>query len=429
MKKNSPQGLADNSPPSIISIIHGYSQGTISDEEMTAWLKMVYVKGLTDDETILLVDAMISSGATMDFSHLGTYVADKHSTGGVGDKVSLILGPLMAASGLAIPMITGRSLEHTGGTLDKLEAIPGYRADLSLEEFAEVVGTVGVSIVGQTDEICPADKKIYALRDRTKTVKSIPLICGSIMSKKIAEGIQGLVMDVKVGNGAFMLSLDEAKELGQKLAMIGEQFGVSTDVIYSDMNQPLGHEAGLWNEIEEVIRSLKSRGPQDLMEVVFELGSVLLVQAKNAETREKAKMVLKKQIEDGSAFEKFLAMVKAHGGDISYLENPEKFESPKYVAEVVAQRSGYVTGLDTRALGEIINELTIQYSSNKRHTIPQGGVKFCKKIGASVKKGDVLALCKGESKDTVSVAAKNLSKYIKIGKNAPPTPNIIYTVL
>lgn len=429
MKKNSPHHLADNLPPSIISIIHGYSQGTISDKEMTAWLKMVYVKGLTDDETILLVDAMISSGATMDFSHLGTYVADKHSTGGVGDKVSLILGPLMAASGLAIPMITGRSLGHTGGTLDKLEAIPGYRADLSLEEFAKVVETVGVSIVGQTDEICPADKKIYALRDRTNTVKSIPLICGSIMSKKIAEGIQGLVMDVKVGNGAFMSSLNEAKELGQKLAMIGRQFGVNTEVIYTDMNQPLGHEAGLWNEIEEVIRSLKNHGPQDLMEVVFELGSVLLVQAKKADTREKAKTILKKQIEDGSAFEKFLAMVKAHGGDISYLENPETFGSPKYVAEVVAKRSGYVTGMDTRALGEIVNGLTIRYSNNKRLTIPQGGVKFCKKIGVLVKKGYVLALCQGESKDTVSVAAKNLSKYIKIGKNAPPTLNIIYTAL
>ncbi|MCH8069115.1 MAG: thymidine phosphorylase [Candidatus Marinimicrobia bacterium] len=429
MKKNSPPGLADNLPPSIISIIRGYSQGTISDKEMTAWLKMVYVKGLTDDETILLVDAMISSGATMDFSHLGTYVADKHSTGGVGDKVSLILGPLMAASGLAIPMITGRSLGHTGGTLDKLEAIPGYRADLSLEEFAKVVETVGVSIVGQTDEICPADKKIYALRDRTNTVKSIPLICGSIMSKKIAEGIQGLVMDVKVGNGAFMSSLDEAKELGQKLAMIGEQFGVSTDVIYTDMNQPLGHEAGLWNEIEEVIQSLQGKGPDDLMTVVYELGSALLIQAKKADTREKAKTVLKKQIENGSAFEKFLAMVKAHGGDISNLENPEKFESPKYVAEVVAQRSGYVTGMDTRALGEIVNGLTIRYSSNKRLTIPQGGIKFYKKIGASVKKGDVLALCQGESEDTVSVAEKNLSKYIKIGKNAPPTLTIIYTAL
>ncbi|MDP6033337.1 MAG: thymidine phosphorylase, partial [Candidatus Marinimicrobia bacterium] len=257
------------------SFITAYVDESIGDDEMTPFLKAVHANGMTDEETIILTDIMLNSGDRIHFSGMDPYVADKHSTGGVGDKVSMVLGPIMAAAGLAIPMLTGRSLGHTGGTTDKFETIPGYQTSLTLEQFKANVETVGICIMGQTETICPADRKIYALRDVTETIDSIPLISGSIMSKKIAEGIQGLVLDIKTGNGAFMKTVDEALSLGRMLQMVGEAFGVKTDVVYSSMNQPLGRTAGLWCEMAESIDALQGDGEKDLMEVVFELGSKL----------------------------------------------------------------------------------------------------------------------------------------------------------
>ena len=293
-------------------IVNGYTSGVISDDEMTAWLNAVCQNGMSHEETLDYTRAMVNSGVTLDFSHLPGYVLDKHSTGGVGDKVSLVLGPLLAVCGCYVPMLAGRGLGHTGGTIDKLESIPGYKTALSLTEFQKVVETVGVSIMEQTKEICPADRKIYALRDVTNTVASNSLICGSIMSKKIAEGVQGLVLDIKVGNGAFMKSLEQAKNLGVLLSEVGKLYGLKVSTCFTDMNQPLGNTAGLWCEVRESVECLKGNGPDDLMAVVYHLGKSALEIAGIENPEEK----LKSNIENGKALEKFNEMVDAHGGGI-----------------------------------------------------------------------------------------------------------------
>ncbi len=243
-------------------LVDGFTNGSVPDEQLAAWLMAVYFKGMTGSERQALVAAMVASGRRLDFSALDGYVADKHSTGGVGDKISLILAPLVAACGVYVPMISGRGLGHTGGTLDKLESIPGFGTNLELDAFQRQVGEVGVAIMSQTDEIVPADRKMYALRDVTATVGSLPLICGSIMSKKIAEGIQGLVLDVKWGNGAFMTTLDEARALAEALQQTGADFGVDTVARITDMNQPLGRAAGLWCEVQEALAVLEKADPQ-----------------------------------------------------------------------------------------------------------------------------------------------------------------------
>ena len=269
-------------------IIWEYSHQQISDKDMTKLLKAIYKNGMTRKEIFALTESMIDSGEKMDFTFLNKYVADKHSTGGVGDKVSSILGPLMAAAGMAIPMISGRSLGHTGGTLDKLETIPGYKKNISLDKFRRNVNDIGISMIGQTEEICPADKKMYALRDVTGTVASIPLICGSIMSKKIAEGIEGLVMDIKIGNGAFMKSIEEGKELAKLIHDIGKNFNLQCDIVFTSMDQPLGNHAGLWCEVKESIDCLRNEGCNDTMEVTFALGTKLLLQSQIAKDQDDA---------------------------------------------------------------------------------------------------------------------------------------------
>ena len=306
-----------NTSSEIVQIIHAYSDGKINDEEITVWLKAVYDNDMTDEEMLAVVEAMVTSGERLDFSHLEKVVVDKHSTGGVGDKVSLIIAPILAACGLAVPMISGRSLGHTGGTLDKLQSIPGYRIDLSLEEFRRTVEMVGLSLSGQTSEICPADRKMYTLRDKTGTVASTPLICGSIMSKKIAEGIEVLAMNITVGNGAFMKTVEKAKTLGKQLKMAGEQFGVSTNIVYSRMDQPLGREAGLWNEIQESVSCLKGEGEPDLMAVVTALAEPML---KHAGVKNPLSAI-EKAISSGSAMAKLEKMIEAHDGDPSSLHN------------------------------------------------------------------------------------------------------------
>ena len=260
-------------------LIKSFVENKIDDKSMTEFLKAVKTYGMTKEETISLTEAMLQSGERIEFNEIDTYISDKHSTGGVGDKVSLILGPILAAGGQAIPMLAGRSLAHTGGTIDKLETIPGFQTNLTTDDFINNVQKIGICIMSQTDSICPADKKMYALRDITDTIDSVPLICGSIMSKKIAEGIDGLVLDIKIGNGAFMKTINQGMDLGKSLQNIGEAFGIKTEIVYSSMDQPLGKTAGMWCEINESIEALKVNAPQDLMDVVFELGSKLFVQA------------------------------------------------------------------------------------------------------------------------------------------------------
>ncbi|MFQ6608937.1 MAG: thymidine phosphorylase [Fidelibacterota bacterium] len=406
--------------------IHLYTKDCISEKRMTSWLKTVYEEGLTDEETDQVVKAMLTSGRTFDFSNLDKFVADKHSTGGIGDKVSLIVGPLMAAAGLVIPMIAGRSLGHTGGTLDKLESIPGYRDNLTMEEFQQTAESVGLVMSGQTKEICPADQKMYDLRDRTGTVNSIPLICGSIMSKKIAEGIQGLVLDVKVGSGAFMKTLDDAVLLGSELKRIGEQFGVQVDIVHSDMNQPLGNEAGLWNEVTEALLCLRGNGPDDLRKVVIELGAKLLIQAGKAGNVQEAHKIQTQLLTSGKAMEKFVEVVTAQGGDISVVVNPDKYSQPAFKAEVISDQEGFIASMDMVAVGNLVNNLTISHINNKRSLEPTGGISFLRKIGDTINIGEPLAICFGANEAKVNRTTEELKTYIHIAKERVKPPPLFH---
>ena len=394
------------------SFINAYVDEKIGDDEMTPFLKAVHAHGMTDEETIILTDIMLNSGDRLVFSNMDAYVADKHSTGGVGDKVSIVLGPIMAAAGLAIPMLTGRSLGHTGGTTDKLETIPGFQTSLTLDQFKSNVETHGICIMGQTESICPADRKIYALRDVTDTIDSIPLICGSIMSKKIAEGIQGLVLDIKTGNGAFMKTIDQAQSLGKTLQKVGEAFHVKTDVVYSSMNQPLGRTAGLWCEMDESIAALKGDGAKDLMDVVFELGSKLLVQAGIIRGETAAVSIQENLIQSGKAYDKFEEMVSVQGGDLSQIK---QLHPPKFELIVSAKSSGYVESMDTLNIGWAAVELGCGRRKKDDILDPTAGIEFMAKIGDKVQKGDPLFRCFNSNENKLNSALNYLLDSARIG--------------
>ncbi len=402
-------------------IVNGYTSGLISDDEMTAWLNAVFQNGMSHEETLDYTRAMVNSGVTLNFSHLPGFVLDKHSTGGVGDKVSLVLGPLLAVCGCYIPMLAGRGLAHTGGTIDKLESIPGYKTALSLTEFQNIVETVGVSIMEQTEEICPADRKIYALRDVTNTVASNPLICGSIMSKKIAEGIKGLVLDIKVGNGAFMKTLSQAKELGKLLKEVGELYGLKVLPCFTDMNQPLGNSAGLWCEVRESMECLQGNGPDDLMAVVYHLGKSALEIAGIENPEEK----LKSNIENGKALEKFNEMVDAHGGAFESIAD-SSIHAPKYKKIIIAKDDGFITHLNTLELGKAVVQLgggrlaigdKLDYST---------GIQFYKKIGQTVSKGETLAEVFCSNIGKLEIGYSMACNAYRIEKNISTSLQLIY---
>ncbi len=335
------------SPEEIRSFINGYVHGAIPDYQMSAMSMAIYFRGMTPVEIASLTQAMLASGSRLMWPR-GLPKVDKHSTGGVGDKVSLILAPLLACCGVQVPMISGRGLGATGGTLDKLEAIPGFRTDLTEPEIAEVVNTVGCVITGQTANLVPADKWLYALRDVTATVASIPLITASIMSKKLAEGLDALVLDVKFGSGAFMKTAEQARELAQSLAAVGTESGLRTVALLTDMNQPLGRMCGNAVEVDETVLALQGRGPQDLMELTLALGAELLVMTGVAHNLLEATQRLQRCIDDGRGYEKFAEMVRVQGGDL---------EAPRSIAaatDIVAAADGYITRMDCEALGQAI---------------------------------------------------------------------------
>ena len=374
----------------IIDFINGYLSEDIPDYQMSALLMAIFFNGMTESEISALVDVMLNSGKRMDFTHHSNYVADKHSTGGVGDKVSIILGPLLATAGIAIPMLSGRSLGHTGGTLDKLETIPGFKVDINLDDFRKQVDSIGIAMIGQTKEICPADRRMYALRDVTGTIESIPLISGSIMSKKIAEGINGLVLDVKTGNGAFMKNINDAHKLGNSLIKIGNAFNINTDVVYTSMDQPLGKTAGLWCEVQESIDGLRGNGSDDTMQVTFELGAKLLIQAGLSKTNSEAFSLQNELISNGKAYEKFLEMVEYQGGNHHDIENYNQLHQPKFSYSVTAEESGYIQSMDTYKIGIATVELGCGRKKTTDAVDPTAGIEFYKKIGDKVKKSDTL---------------------------------------
>ena len=395
----------------LATFIMAYVDGQITDDDMTPFLKSVHSNGMTIEETIAFTEVMLNSGDRVQISGIDAYLADKHSTGGIGDKVSIVLAPLMAAAGLAIPMLAGRSLGHTGGTIDKLETIPGFEMNLTIEQFKSNVENHGICIMGQTDSICPADRKMYALRDVTGTIDSIPLICGSIMSKKIAEGIQGLVLDIKTGNGAFMNTMDRAVPLGETLQKVGEAFNVNTDVVYTSMNQPLGRTAGMWCEIEESMAALKGSGAQDLMDVIYELGSKLLVQAGVTRSETAAISIQENLIESGKAYEKFEEMLSAQSGDISNLTH---INSPQFEKIITAQSNGFITSMDTLNIGWAAVDLGCGRRNKSDILDPTAGIEFKAKVGDQVAIGDPIFRCFNSNENNLNSAIRCLMDTITI---------------
>ena len=359
-----------------------YLKDNITDAQMSAFLMAIYFNGMSDIELLTLVNQMLNSGNIIEFEKSELYVADKHSTGGIGDKTSLILAPIMAAAGLRIPMIAGRSLEYTGGTIDKLESIPGINISPPLNQFKSWVNNIGCAIISQSKEICPADNKIYALRNQTATVPSIPIIASSIMSKKIAEGISGLVMDIKIGNGAFMKTKNQAFELSKLIRKIADSYEINIDIIFSNMNQPLGRYAGLGCEIKEAIDCLKGNGPQDLMTNTFELCSCLLLQSGKAENKEKARLIFDSIIESGKGYELFQKMVSSQNGQLDQLE---KNILPEFEKIVRSNKSGTINHMNTEKIGWALIELGCGYKKGKDYIDYTAGIEFFVKPGDEIK--------------------------------------------
>ena len=405
--------------------LSGYANGSVADEEMIPFLRAVHTNGMADEEIIIFTELMIDSGEKLDFSHLNSFPADKHSTGGVGDKVSLVLAPILATLGLAVPMIAGRSLGHTGGTLDKLESIPGFQTQLSLNAFRHQVETVGACIIGQSKEICPVDKRMYALRDVTGTIDSIPLICGSIMSKKIAEGIRGLVLDIKVGNGAFMKSLQNAQELGSMMIKIGNHFGVKTEIVYSSMNQPLGVFAGNWCEVKESVECLRGNGPEDTMQVIMETGTVLLLQSQVVSTKEEAIDYISKSIQSGTAYEKWIEMVTAQSGDSSVFDSLEKQNTPECTSEILAESSGFISEMDTLRIGNAGIPLGMGRANKNDQVDPTSGMEFLAKIGDEVQEGEPLIRLFNSNRNGMNNAKPLLNGTVVISEDEPKLHQLI----
>ena len=389
--------------------IKGYIDKTIEDYQASALLMAITINGMTSEETAYLTEEMRVSGEVWDLSDIPGLKIDKHSTGGVGDKVSLILGPLVASCGAKMAKMSGRGLGHTGGTLDKMESIPGMRINLTKEEFKKQVKEIGVCIIGQSKDIDPADKKLYALRDVTGTVQSIPLIASSIMSKKLASGADCILLDVKCGKGAFMKTYEDAKILATEMVNIGKKLKKNVKAEITDMNQPLGKAVGNSLEIKEVIETLKGNGPKDLEDICLSSGAILLVQAELFKNTEDARKALVENIKNGKAFEKFKEFVKAQGGDVEYIDHPEKFPVSKNLIEIKSDDEGYIKTIDALAIG-----LGSCHLGGGRVKITDvidmsAGIILNKKVGDFVKKGELLCTLH-TNKDNVDHIIKSVKE-------------------
>ena len=374
------------SPAELREFVRAAAHGTWPDYQLSAMLMAICIRGMTPEETAVLTRAMANSGTVFDLSAIPGIKVDKHSTGGVGDKVSLVLAPLVAACGAVVPMMSGRGLGHTGGTLDKLEAIPGFRVDLSETEFRRTLGTIGVAMIGQTAEVAPADKKLYALRDVTGTVESIPLITASILGKKLAEGISGLVMDVKCGRGAFMKTLPQARELAESIVRVGELNGLKVRAIITNMEAPLGRAVGNALEVAESIETLKGRGPADLRELCLLFAAAMLDQAGIADGERRAREAL----DDGSSLEKFRELIAAQGGDAGVVDDLSHLPQASLRSTVLAERSGFIAELDAEAVGIAALELGAGRVRVEDRIDPAVGILILKKPGEAVEIGEAV---------------------------------------
>ncbi len=410
--------------------IEGYTKGEIPDYQSSAMQMAIVFQGMNNREIATLTDAMLHSGEVLDLSNLKGVKVDKHSTGGVGDKTSLVLGPMVAACGATLAKMSGRGLGHTGGTLDKLESIPGLTVAISGERFAKQVNEIGCAIVGQTGSLVPADKKMYALRDVTGTVESIPLIAASVMSKKLASGSNTILLDVTVGEGAFMKNIDDARKLAHIMVDIGNRLGRNTKAVLSNMSEPLGLAVGNSLEVKEAIAALQGNGPEDLMELCYTTGAIMLVQANCYKTLEEADRALHNAIDSGEAFDKFVRMVKAQGGDIEYILHPEKFEVAKVILPIYADEDGYVASLDALTIG--VSSMRL---GGGRETLDDvidmsAGIILNKKVGDKVAKGELLAtLYTNKSKEEYEPIAKDVKETFKIVKEFVPHQKVILEVI
>ena len=409
--------------------VREYSQNNIPDYQAAALIMAICINGMNEDEIINLTSSMANSGDTIDLSKIGATVVDKHSTGGVGDKVTLILMPIMAALGVPVAKMSGRGLGFTGGTVDKLQSIPGYRTDLSEEEFIENVKNIGISLIGQTANLVPADKKIYALRDTIACTKSTPLIASSIMSKKIAAGADKIVLDITVGSGAFMKNKQEAMKLAHCMKRIGELAQKETICILTNMEEPLGYNIGNILEVIEATKCLRQDMPADVKEVVETMGAYMLKLAGKGDKIEENVKLIQEVLESGKAYEKWLELVKNQGGDISYLEDSTKFGKAKFVIPVLAQESGYITAMNAERIGNISVYLGAGRNKKEDKIDPLAGIELVKKIGDSVETGEALAYIHTEVESKIKGATENLIKAFEIGqKKVKPHKNIIAIV-
>lgn len=406
-------------------LINGYVNNEIPDYQISAWLMAVYFQGMTDRELLALTNCMTKSGEIVDLSSIMGVKVDKHSTGGVGDKVTLVVAPIVAACGGKVAKMSGRGLGFTGGTIDKLEAIPGLKTTLAEEDFFNMVNEIGLAVMGQSADIAPADKKLYALRDVTATVDSIPLIASSIMSKKLAAGSDKIVLDVTVGSGAFMKDKENAVQLAEKMVAIGNGAGKKTVAILTNMDVPLGKMVGNNLEVVEAIETLKGRGPEDLIAVVVEIASTMLYLAQIG-TKEECMKKVKRVIADGSALEKLKLMVERQGGDGSYIENPDQFEKAIYQHEIIANNSGYIGKMNTEECGKAAVLLGAGREVKDDPIDMTAGIQFNKKTGDAVKQGDIVAIAYSSSKEKLQQGVQKISDiYDIVDKRPQVVPEII----
>jgi len=389
--------------------VRGITDGSIPDYQISAWAMAVLLNGMNERETTDLTLAMAESGEILDLSKIAPIVVDKHSTGGVGDKTSLVVAPLVSSLGLPVGKMSGRGLGFSGGTLDKLESIPGYRVDLTKEEFMRQLEEIGIVLTGQTADLAPADGKLYALRDVTGTVPSLPLIASSIMSKKIAAGAHAIVLDVKVGNGAFMRNLEEARQLSEIMVSIGKLSNRKTVAVLSDMNQPLGVAVGNAVELKEAIDTLQGEGPEDFRDHCLVIASQMLLLGKKISTMDKARKIAERALDDKRAWEKFKQLVDAQGGDIEVLENPEKLPQPKITMDVRAERAGYISGVHAREIGEAAVMLGAGREKKRQPIDHSVGILVHVKVGDMIEKNDPLfSILAKDARDAKDASARLL---------------------
>ncbi|WP_336786828.1 pyrimidine-nucleoside phosphorylase [Paenibacillus sp. MMO-177] len=411
-------------------LVDGYCEGDIPDYQMSAWAMAVLFRGMTPAETAALTLAMANSGDQVDLAPIAGVKVDKHSTGGVGDKTTLIIAPLVASVGVPVAKMSGRGLGHTGGTIDKLESIPGFQTELTREKFLEQVNELGLSVIGQSGNLAPADKKLYALRDVTATVESIPLIASSVMSKKIAAGADAIVLDVKTGSGAFMKTVDDSEKLAQAMVEIGTQVGRQTAAVISDMDQPLGFAIGNALEVREAIETLQGNGPEDLTELCLTLGAHMVVLGGKASTVAEAKELLQRQLDNGEALAKFKQFVAAQDGDVSVVDDVNRLPQAAEQVEVKAAAAGFIAAIDAEELGIAAMLLGAGRATKEASIDYSVGITIRKKVGDAVREGDTLAVLHTRAQDPAveEVIAKVREAYAVAAEKPQERPLLLSVV-